>query len=71
MRPSAEVIAVIIRRDQMPVTGAYDTVKSTTSSLDYTSANIFDYRSYWLSMSVVFTLKYILGLSIFLYGGSK
>ena len=35
------------------------------------SANIIEYRSYWLSMSVVFTLKDISGLSIFVSGGSK
>ena len=37
--------------------------------MDDPSANIIDYSSYWLSMSVVFTLKYILGLSIFMPGG--
>ena len=46
-------------------------MKPTTSSIDDPYAHILEYRLYWLSMSVVFTLKYILGLSIFVYGGSK
>ena len=29
MMPSADTIAVIIRRNQVPETGAFDTVKST------------------------------------------
>ena len=34
-------------------------------------AHIIEYKSYLLSMSVVFTLKDILGLSIFVSGGNK
>ena len=33
--------------------------------------HVMVYISYWLSMSVVFTLKYILGLSIFVSDGNK
>ena len=36
-----------------------------------TLAHVIEYISYWFSMSVVSTLKYILGLSIFVSGGSK
>ena len=35
-----------------------------------TLAHVIEYISYWFSMSVVSTLKYILGLSIFVSGGS-
>ena len=71
MRPYSYTIAMIIRRGRMPATGAYYTVKSTTSSMDCPSTHVLEYRSYWLSMSVVFTLKDIMGLSIFVSGGSK
>ena len=33
--------------------------------------NVCEYISYWLSMSVVFSIKYILGLIIFVSGGIK
>ena len=39
--------------------------------MNYPSAHVIEYISYWLSMSVVFTLKYIMGMSIFVSGGSK
>ena len=71
MRPSAYAIAVIIWREQMPATDAYDTVNSNHSSMYDPSAHVLDYKSYWLSMSVVFTLKYILVMSISVSGGSK
>ena len=41
------------------------------SIMDDPSTNVIEYRSYWLSISIFFTLKYILGLSIFVSGGSK
>ena len=71
MRPSTYAIAIIFQRERMAAKFAYDTVKSTLSSMDDTYAHVIDYRSYWLSMSVVFNLKYILGLSIFVSGGIK
>ena len=46
-------------------------MKSTPSIMDGPSAHVLDYRSYWLSMSVFLTLKYILGLIVFVSGGSK
>ena len=55
----------------MPDTGTYDIVKSTPSRMDDPSAHILEYRSYQLSISVVFTLKDILGMSIFVFGGNK
>ena len=45
-------------------------MKSTPSNLDDTSVHVLEYGSNWLSTSVVFTLKYIMGLSIFASGGS-
>ena len=71
MRSSAEVITIIIQREKMPATGALDTVKSNPPIIDDPSAHFCEYISYWFSMSVYFTLKYILGLSIFMSGGSK
>ena len=64
MRPSAYPIATITRRERIPATGAYDTVKSTTSSMDDLSAHVLGFKWYWLSTSIIFTLKYILGTSI-------
>ena len=46
-------------------------MKATSSSMDDPSAHAREYRSYWLSMSVVFILKDILGLSISVSFGSK
>ena len=54
----------------MPAPGEYDTVNSTPSIMDDPYSHVLYYISYWLSMSVVFTLKYILGLIIFVSGGS-
>ena len=71
MRPSANAIAMIIQRERMPDTGAYDTLNSTPSSMDYSSEHFLEYISYWFSMSVVFTLTDILGLSIFVSGGNR
>ena len=39
--------------------------------MDDPSVYVLDYISYWLSISVVFTLKDILDLSIFVFGGNK
>ena len=39
--------------------------------MDYPSGHFLEYKSYLVSMSVVFTVKYILGLSIFVFGGNK
>ena len=55
----------------MPATGAYDTVKSTPSRIDDISAQFIEYISYWLSMSVFFTVKDIMVLSIFVFGVNK
>ena len=38
--------------------------------MDDPYTHVLDYSSYWLSMSFVFTLKHIIGLRIFLSGGS-
>ena len=62
--PSADAIKMMIWRDVMPTTCAYDTLKSNAWSMDDPSAHVLEYRSYWFSMSVVFTLKYILGWGI-------
>ena len=71
IKPSTYAIAMMMRKYIMPATGAYETVKSTTSSMDDTYAHVMGYRSYLFSMSVVFTLKCILERSIFVSGGIK
>ena len=71
MRTYVDAIYIMMQREQIPDTGAYDTLKSTPSRMDDPSARVFDHKSYLLSMSVIFTLKYILGLSIFIFGGNK
>ena len=64
--PSADAIKMMIWRDVMPTTCAYDTLKSNAWSMDDPSAHVLEYRSYWLSISVVLTLKDILGI-VFLF----
>ena len=63
---SAYAIVIIIRRYLMLVTDAYETVKSTPSSMDYLYTQDLEYRSYWLSISGFFPLKISLD-AIFLY----
>ena len=46
-------------------------MKSTPSGMDDKYSYVCEYISYWFSISVVFILKDILGLSIFMSGGSK
>ena len=43
MRPSEDAIPIMMRRERMPATGEYDTVKSTPSIMDDTSAHFLDY----------------------------
>ena len=50
MRPSADKIDMIMQRERMPATGAYATVKSTSSRMDDLYTNILEYREYWFSM---------------------
>ena len=69
--PSTDAIDMIMQMEWITATGAYDTVKSNTSSMDDTYAHVLYYISYLFSMSVVLTLKYILGLSIFVSDGRK
>ena len=64
--PSADAIKMMIWRDVMPTTCAYDTLKSNAWSMDDPSAHVLEYRSYWLSISVVLNLKDILGI-VFLF----
>ena len=71
IKPYEYAMTMMMQRYVMPATGAYETVKSTTSSMDDTSAHITGYRSYLFSISVVFTLKCILERSIFVSGGIK
>ena len=51
LRNSEKASAMIIQRDIMPVTGAYNTVKKNISIMDYTSIHVLECISYWLSMS--------------------
>ena len=46
-------------------------MNSNPSRMDDPPAHVIDYISYWLSISVVFTLKDIMGLIIFVFGISK
>ena len=71
MMPFADAIATIIQRGWMTATDAYNTVKPDPSRKDEPYVHVLEYRSYWLSMSVVSTQKYILGISIFVSGSSK
>ena len=70
-RPSIYVMAMMIQREIMPATGVYETVKSNPSSMDDSSAHVLEYSSYWFSISVILTLKDILGLSIFVSSGNE
>ena len=71
MISSADAIDTMIQREHISATGEYDTVKAKPSGMDYPYTNVIEYKSYWLSMSVVFTLKHILVPSIFVFGGNK
>ena len=71
MEPYTDAISMIMRREKMTATGSYDKVASTPSNMYDRSEHIFGYRSYWLKMSVVFTLNDILDLISFSFGGSK
>ena len=51
MGPSADNFFMIMRREQIPYTGAYDTVKSTPSIVYDLSAHAIEYKSYLLSIS--------------------
>ena len=44
MRSSAESIVIIMQRERMSDTGAYDTVESTTSSMDDTYSHVPEYK---------------------------
>ena len=44
MRIYADAIATIIQREPMEATGAYDTVKSTPSITEDTSAHVLEYK---------------------------
>ena len=71
MWPSADAIYIIMQRELMPSIVSYDTLNSTPSSMDDPYAHVLEYRSYWLSISVFYNLKYMLGLSIFVFGGNE
>ena len=60
-----------MQRYLMPATGVYEKVKLTSWSTDYPSEQVIEYMSYWLSISIILNLKYILGQIIFVSGGSK
>ena len=48
IRSYEDAISLIIRRERMPYTGAYDTVRSTTSIMNDPSEHVLEYISYWL-----------------------
>ena len=55
----------------MLATGAQEGEKLTPSSMDDPSANVFEYSSYQLSISIVLTLNDILGRSILVPGSNN
>ena len=44
INPSADAITTMTRSEWIPATGAYETVKSTPSSMDDQSAHVLEYR---------------------------
>ena len=71
IKPSDYEMAMMIWRERIEETGVYETVKSTPSSMYDPYLHILKYRSYLNSISVVFTLKDILGQSIFVSNGNE
>ena len=71
MNPSADAMSTMIQIEQIPENGVYETAESTTSRMDDPYEHVMEYISYWFSMSVVFTLKDILGRSILVSGDSE
>ena len=71
IRTSVYAIAMRIQRERIPATIAYDKAESTSSRTDDLSAHVIEYKSYWLSISVEFTLKDILCLSVIMFCGRK
>ena len=61
---------MLILRYLMSTTGAYETVKSTPSIMDETSAQVLEYIPYQLSISIVLTLNEIRRRNIFSSGGN-
>ena len=43
IKTSTNAMAVMMQRERMPETGAYETVKSTPSSMDYPSSHVMEY----------------------------
>ena len=71
INPSSDEIKMMIQRDLIPETGVYQKVNSTPSIMNYPSTYVIEYWQYWFSISVALTLRYILGRSIFVCGGSN
>ena len=40
IKPSVDAVAMMTQREQIPVTGAYETVKSTPSNIDDPSVHV-------------------------------
>ena len=70
-KPSVYEILRMMQRERMLFTDAYDTVNLTSSRMDNSYVNVLEYISYLLSFSVVYSIKYILGPNIFLFGGNE
>ena len=71
VRPSAYSIPMMMQRERITDTVAFDKVNPNTSIMYCPYAHVNEYKPYWLSMSIVFTLKDFLGMSIFVFGGNK
>ena len=44
IKPSEDAIAMVMWMEKLSSTGAYETVNSTTSSMDYASKHVMEYR---------------------------
>ena len=69
--PSTDAIVMMMHRERMPSTGAYDTAKSNTSSMDDPYTHVLYYRSYWFFNISCCYPKIYPGYEYFLSGGNK
>ena len=71
INPSEDAMATRMKRELMPEPDAYEAVNPTNSSIYDAFVHVMEYISYLLPMSVVFTLKYIIGSIIVVFGGNE
>ena len=71
IQPYPDATTMMMQSEIIPETGTYEILNSTPSRMDDTSAKVLGYRSYLLSMYVVFILKDIIEWSISFSGGGE